>query len=126
LIAGNRDLVRSEVRWFLDRAAQVDFDGDGPARSCPPHRHPLRGTGPGRNRAIDPGGVSVYMIHTMRSREIIAKLLADGWRKAAQKGSHVQFKHPTKPGRVTVPHPNRDIPIGTLRSIEKQCGLKLR
>jgi predicted RNA binding protein YcfA (HicA-like mRNA interferase family) len=49
-----------------------------------------------------------------------------GWRKVAQKGSHVQFKHPTKPGRVTVPHPKRDIPTGTLRSIEKQCGLKLR
>jgi len=61
----------------------------------------------------------------MQSREIIKRLTADGWRKVAQKGSHVQFKHPTKPGRVTVPHPKRDIPIGTLRSIEKQCGLKL-
>jgi hypothetical protein len=40
--------------------------------------------------------------------------------------SHVQFKHPTKPGRVTVPYANRDIPLGTLRSIEKQAGLKLR
>jgi predicted RNA binding protein YcfA (HicA-like mRNA interferase family) len=49
----------------------------------------------------------------------------EGWRKVAQKGSHVQLKHPTKPGRVTVPHPKRDIPTGTLRSIEKQCGLKL-
>ena len=65
------------------------------------------------------------MIHTMQSREIINRLTVDGRRKVAQKGSHVQFKHPTKPGRVTVPHPKRDIPIGTLRSIEKQCGLKL-
>jgi predicted RNA binding protein YcfA (HicA-like mRNA interferase family) len=65
------------------------------------------------------------MIHTMQSREIINRLTADGWRKVAQKGSHVQFKHPTKSGRVTVPHPKRDIPTGTLRSIEKQCGLKL-
>jgi predicted RNA binding protein YcfA (HicA-like mRNA interferase family) len=62
----------------------------------------------------------------MDSRDIIAALEADGWQKVAQKGSHVQFKHPTKPGRVTVPHPKRDIPIGTLRSIEKQAGLKLR
>jgi predicted RNA binding protein YcfA (HicA-like mRNA interferase family) len=38
----------------------------------------------------------------------------------------VQFKHPTKKGRVTVPYPERDIPIGTLKSIEKQSGLKLR
>jgi predicted RNA binding protein YcfA (HicA-like mRNA interferase family) len=62
----------------------------------------------------------------MRSRDIIAKLSADGWFKAAHKGDHVQFKHPIKPGCVTVPHPARDIPIGTLKSIEKQSGLKLR
>jgi predicted RNA binding protein YcfA (HicA-like mRNA interferase family) len=40
--------------------------------------------------------------------------------------SHVQFKHSVISGRVTVPHPKRDIPLGTLRSIEKQSGLKLR
>ncbi|MGN6309538.1 MAG: type II toxin-antitoxin system HicA family toxin [Xanthobacteraceae bacterium] len=62
----------------------------------------------------------------MNSRDIIAALIADGWRQVAQKGSHVQFKHPTKPGRVTVPHPKKDIPLGTLRSVEKQSGLKLR
>jgi predicted RNA binding protein YcfA (HicA-like mRNA interferase family) len=43
------------------------------------------------------------------------------WRK----GSHAQFEHPTKKGRVTVPDPRRDIPIGTLRSIERQSGMKL-
>jgi predicted RNA binding protein YcfA (HicA-like mRNA interferase family) len=62
----------------------------------------------------------------MRSREVIKALEGDGWREVARKGSHVQFKHPEKPGRVTVPHPTRDIPVGTLRSIEKQSGLKLR
>jgi predicted RNA binding protein YcfA (HicA-like mRNA interferase family) len=62
----------------------------------------------------------------MRSREVIAALEAAGWREVAQKGSHVQFKHPTIPGRVTVPHPKRDIPKGTLRSIERQSNLKLR
>jgi predicted RNA binding protein YcfA (HicA-like mRNA interferase family) len=62
----------------------------------------------------------------MNSRLIIARLEADGWVKVGQKGDHVQFKHPTKPGRVTVPHPSRDIPIGTLKSIEKQSQLKLR
>jgi predicted RNA binding protein YcfA (HicA-like mRNA interferase family) len=62
----------------------------------------------------------------MNSRDVIAALGADGWRQVAQKGSHVQFKHPSKPGRVTVPHPERDIPRGTLRSIERQAGLKLR
>jgi len=61
----------------------------------------------------------------MRSRDVIAALLRDGWRQVGQKGSHKQFKHPSKPGRVTVPHPERDIPRGTLRSIERQSGLAL-
>lgn len=62
----------------------------------------------------------------MRSREVLSALKADGWFEVAKRGSHVQLKHPTKPGRVTVPHPERSIPIGTLKSIEKQSGLKLR
>ena len=62
----------------------------------------------------------------MHSREIISVLHRDGWVQVAQKGSHVQFGHPIKKGRVTVPHPERDVPIGTLKSIEKQSGLKLR
>lgn len=62
----------------------------------------------------------------MNSKEIIKALEADGWQNVAQKGSHMQFKHPTKPGRVTVPHPAKDMPIGTLKSIEKQSGVKLR
>lgn len=64
--------------------------------------------------------------YIMDSRAVIAALKADGWHQVAQKGSHLQFKHPTKPGRTTVPHPKRDLPLGTLRSIEKQSGLKLR
>lgn len=60
----------------------------------------------------------------MNSRDIIKKLEEDGWHEVAQKGSHKQFKHPTKAGRVTVPHPKRDIPMGTLKSIEKQSGVK--
>ena len=62
----------------------------------------------------------------MNSRLIIKALEVDGWVVVAQKGSHMQFKHPTKPGRVTVPHPRIDTPLGTLRSIEKQAGLKIR
>lgn len=59
----------------------------------------------------------------MKSGDVIKILKAHGWFKVGQKGSHVQFKHPTKSGRVTVPHPKKDVPIGTLRSIEKQAGL---
>lgn len=61
----------------------------------------------------------------MRSSDVISALKADGWFEVATRGSHVQFKHRDKKGRVTVPHPKRDIPIGTLKSIEKQSGLKL-
>ncbi|HEX8712339.1 MAG TPA: type II toxin-antitoxin system HicA family toxin [Terracidiphilus sp.] len=62
----------------------------------------------------------------MGSREIIKRLKADGWFEVAQVGSHKQFKHPEKPGRVTVPWPRKDLPIGTILSIEKQSGIKLR
>jgi predicted RNA binding protein YcfA (HicA-like mRNA interferase family) len=62
----------------------------------------------------------------MKSQDIIKALKSDGWKQVAQKGSHVQFKHPVKPGRVTVPHPKKDIPPGTLRSIEKQAGMKFK
>ncbi len=58
------------------------------------------------------------------SREIIKALKDDGWFQVDQDGSHVQFKHETKKGRVTVPHPKKDMPIGTLKSIERQSGLK--
>jgi predicted RNA binding protein YcfA (HicA-like mRNA interferase family) len=63
--------------------------------------------------------------HT-NTRDIISALQADGWFEVNHVGSHKQFKHPTKPGRVTVVYPSRDIPPGTLRSIEKQSGLKFR
>jgi predicted RNA binding protein YcfA (HicA-like mRNA interferase family) len=62
----------------------------------------------------------------MDSREIVRRLLASGWIEVAQKGSHKQFRHPARAGRVTVPHPKKDIPAGTLRSIEKQAGMRLR
>ena len=51
-------------------------------------------------------------------------LKAVGWEEVAVRGSHHQFKHPSKPGRVTVPHPKKDLPPGTLQSILKQAGLK--
>jgi predicted RNA binding protein YcfA (HicA-like mRNA interferase family) len=62
----------------------------------------------------------------MDSREIIRRLEADGWYRVGQRGSHVQFKHSAKPGRVTVPHPEKDIPAKTLRSVEQQSGVKFR
>jgi len=60
----------------------------------------------------------------MNSKAIIQLIQQNGWYKVAQSGSHIQFRHPSKKGRVTVPHPQKDIPIGTLRSIERQSGVK--
>jgi len=56
------------------------------------------------------------------SHKLIKMLLDDGWVVVDRRGSHVQLKHPAKPGRVTVPHPKRDLPTGTVRSIYKQAG----
>ncbi len=61
----------------------------------------------------------------MSSREVLRLLRADGWFVVDVSGSHHQLKHPTKRGRVTVPHPKKDIPRGTLKSIEQQSGVKL-
>ena len=61
----------------------------------------------------------------MKVRDVLRLLKDDGWDLVATEGSHRQFKHPTKKGRVTVPgKPNDDLPHGTLNSIFKQAGLK--
>ena len=60
----------------------------------------------------------------MNSRELLRLLNDDGWFEVAQRGSHVQLKHPEKSGRVTVPHPKKDLPLGTVRSVLRQAGLE--
>ncbi len=47
-----------------------------------------------------------------------------GWIEVRVVGSHHQFKHPAKKGLVTVPHPKKDLPMGTVKSILKQAGLR--
>lgn len=61
----------------------------------------------------------------MRSDEIIRRIREAGWRHTRTTGSHWHFRHATRTGIVTVPHPKKDLPIGTLKSIEKQSGVKL-
>jgi predicted RNA binding protein YcfA (HicA-like mRNA interferase family) len=56
------------------------------------------------------------------SSQVIARLKKDGWVLVNVRGSHHQFKHPNKAGKVTVPHPKKDLPKGTLRSIYRQAG----
>lgn len=58
------------------------------------------------------------------SKDIIRLLEADGWFFVSATGDHHHYKHPTKPGKVTVSHPRKDMPKGTVNSIFKQAGLK--
>ena len=59
----------------------------------------------------------------MKVSDVLRRLKNDGWVRVKGKGSHRQFKHPTKPGRVTVSgKPSHTIPPGTLSSIFKQAG----
>ena len=61
----------------------------------------------------------------MKVREVIRLIEQNGWRQIATKGSHRQFKHPTKPGRVTIAgKPGDDLAPGTLISVLKQAGLR--
>jgi predicted RNA binding protein YcfA (HicA-like mRNA interferase family) len=61
----------------------------------------------------------------MDNRTTIRKLEAAGWRRVRVKGSHHQFRDRNHLNRVTVQHPRKDVPMGTLQSIERQSALKL-
>jgi len=63
----------------------------------------------------------------MKYRDLVKRLEADGWHVERTVGSHMQFRHPQKPGTVTVPaggKQSHDVPPGTMNSILKQAGLK--
>ena len=60
----------------------------------------------------------------MTVRELVKILKQDGWYQVVQHGSHMQFEHKTKIGKVTVPNHSGDIAIGTINNALKQAGLK--
>lgn len=61
----------------------------------------------------------------MKVRDVLKIIEKDGWYQVVREGSHRQFKHPTKPGRVTIAgHPGDDLAPGTLGSIFKQAQIK--
>jgi len=61
----------------------------------------------------------------VKVRDVISLIESDGWVQVRIKGSHRQFRHPTKPGIVTVAgKPGVDVPPGTLSSVLKQAGLE--
>jgi len=62
----------------------------------------------------------------MSSREVVRALRAAGWDRVRVTGDHHQFRHATRPGTVTVPHPVKDLSLRVIKSIERQSGLELR
>jgi predicted RNA binding protein YcfA (HicA-like mRNA interferase family) len=62
----------------------------------------------------------------MDSRQLLRLLKEDGWVHVRTTGQHWHFKHPTKKGLVTVPHPKKDLPKGTVHRIFRQAQLKAR
>jgi predicted RNA binding protein YcfA (HicA-like mRNA interferase family) len=65
------------------------------------------------------------MGQSMKIRDVIKRIEMDGWHMVRQAGSHRQYRHPTKPGKVTVAgHPSTDLPPKTLKSLLRQAGLE--
>ena len=61
----------------------------------------------------------------MKTRDVLRLIHDAGWYQVAQHGSHRQFKHPVKPGKVTIAgHPAEEMADGTIKSILRQAGLK--
>ncbi|WP_211474481.1 type II toxin-antitoxin system HicA family toxin [Collimonas humicola] len=60
----------------------------------------------------------------MNSSDLIKQLKAAGWRHISTRGSHHKYRHPVSGKSVVVPHPKKDLPLGTAESILKQAGLK--
>ncbi len=60
----------------------------------------------------------------MRFREVEKMLLADGWYEVKIVGSHHQYKHPTKKGKITIPeHGGKDVDMNIVKKIKKQAGI---
>ncbi|MFM0239963.1 type II toxin-antitoxin system HicA family toxin [Paraburkholderia phytofirmans] len=60
----------------------------------------------------------------MKSAEVVKLIQTAGWQVVRITGSHRHFRHAERTGLVTIPHPKKDLPPGTLNSILKQAGLK--
>jgi predicted RNA binding protein YcfA (HicA-like mRNA interferase family) len=79
----------------------------------------------GYRRTVDSADERLYARGVVKVREVIKLVQDHGWYLVRTRGSHRHFKHPQKPGIVTIAgQPNVDIPRGTLNSIFKQAGLK--
>lgn len=68
--------------------------------------------------------MQINMSKSYSSSELIAILVEDGWTLYGIEGSHHRFKHDKKRGKVTLKHPQKDVPKGTMRAVLKQAGLR--
>ncbi len=66
----------------------------------------------------------VGIINAMNSKQVIKQLEADGWVLRSVRGSHHVFRHPDKPGHISVLHPKQDLGVGLVHKLLKQAGLK--
>jgi predicted RNA binding protein YcfA (HicA-like mRNA interferase family) len=66
------------------------------------------------------------MRRVVSSRQAIRAIEAEGWFLVRVTGDHHQFRHPTRRGKVTIPHPVKDLPLQVVASIERQSGVDLR
>lgn len=64
------------------------------------------------------------MIPTMKSADLIRELEADGWVLRNVRGSHHVYRHPTKPGHISVPHPKKDLGRGLVHRLRRDAGLR--
>ena len=71
---------------------------------------------------IDARTVECATYTQVDSADVVKRLLREGWKLARQRGSHRLYTHSKRNGRVTVPHPRKEIPTGTLRNIYRQAG----
>ncbi len=91
-----------------------------------------KGVDPGRVGEREKLNVQTYPIKLcstggilLKVRDVIKSIEADGWYLVTTKGSHRQYKHPVKPGRITIAgHPSDDLAPGTLNSIFKQAKMR--
>jgi len=103
-----------DPRYGLNGQRQHD-----PASPADAHREAER-----RIRGDPLGDLPAFWYSPVKVRDILRLLMQDGWYQVASKGSHRQFTHPTKPGRVTISgHPNDVMPRGTLASVRRQAPL---
>ena len=108
--SGNRHAVGHLLCWrCLQGAARRRHLFSGRPASC-------------RLASLGPLGSSAHKAehYVVKVRDVIRRFQDDGWTQVRQRGSHRQFKHPSKPGLVTVAgHPSDELAPGTLNSVLK-------